>query len=500
MPRGVPRKPTHEELMQKVEEEAAINIVRAKPVLEQDLYKFNKYILKAEEGKEKVPLAPVHKEMCDFVSKNRRKKKLVLIPRGHLKSSLVTVGRAVQAIVADPTVRILIANATYNLACSFLTEVKRHLKFNENIRMMWGELANNPENWSANQITLAQGKVIHGKKEPTVTAMGIESNMTSQHYDMIILDDLVNKDYINTAEQIEKTIDFYKESLNLLEPNGELIAVGTRWDDRDLYGWIMDKDNNVIHDFDIFLRRAFEGDLKTGEAFQAIFPGKFTRKHLFKLYEQQGPYFFSSQYLNDPIPSEDAVFKQEWFHYYEPLNLRGMPLTHFTTVDPAISLEKDADFTAIVTTAMDQYRNIYIREIIRKRLTPSGIIAELFRIWEQYHPSEFALEDVAYQKALQYSLSEEMRRRNVYLPVREVKPANRSKVERIKGLQPLYVNAKIWHSKTVYNNQHLEDELLRFPRGKHDDVIDSLSYVLDVIYPPKRKVTRPRSHKYLYAQ
>ena len=737
-----------EELRNKIQEELRTNIAIAKPILERNLFKFNKYILKVADGKGKFELAAFHKEMCDFVADKKRNKKLILVPRGHLKSTLVTVGKSLQAICHNPQVRILIANATYNLACSFLTEIKRHLKFNVDLREFWGDMALGAETWSANDITLAQAKDFSGKKEPTVTAMGLESNMTSQHYDLIILDDLVNKDFINTTEQIQKTIDFYKESLNLLEPDGELVIVGTRWHDRDLYGWIMDTDNNVIQDFDVFFRQAYEGNLEDDNDFKPLFPGKFTRRYLKNLYDHQGPYFFSCtpartpilmadwttkpiceinggdqvigfengkglkknkliktkvvktmnrigivnevlmesgrkvwctpdhrwytgrfdkthrkykeakvgsrlsfvdkstglisfkerqlwcylagivdgegsfksgssititqsrvkngpvldkiisvldqlkidygitkrsafknhsesislsirksrsfvenllrytdfgkrdqaldymdkhlgsfvkyedkiisikkdkvepvyalqtdtgnyiawgyassncQYMNEPISAEDAIFKPEWFRYYEPLDLRGSTLNHFTAVDPAISMEKTADYTAIVTVALDQFNNIYVRNIIRKRLKPSEIINELFNIWEQYHPIDFALEDVAYQKALQYSLTEEMHKRQIYLPIKQVKPGTRSKDQRIQGLQPLYANGKIYHTKTIANEKQLEDELMRFPRGKNDDVIDAFSYLLDIIFPPRRRVSPAHKQHYLYS-
>ena len=166
-------------------------------------------------------------------------------------------------------------------------------------------------------------------------------------------------------------------------------------------------------------------------------------------------------------------------------------------VDPAISLEKDADYTAVVTVGMDQFQNIYVKNIVRKRMTPDELIKILFELNEQYHPQEIAVEDVAYQKALQYYITQEMNRKQIYLPITQVKPANRSKDQRIKGLQPLYSNGKIFHAKIVANIQQLEDELLRFPRGKHDDVVDALSYALDIIYAPNRKVTR-KNNKYLY--
>jgi predicted phage terminase large subunit-like protein len=489
-------RPTNEEIVKKIEEEAQINIPIAKGILENDLFKFNKMVLKAEEGKGKVPLANFHKDLCKFVTLRKNKKKLILIPRGHLKSTLVTVGYTLQQLLADPTKRILIANATYDLACSFLTDIKRHLKFNDKIHMVWGDLSRSPDAWSQNKITLSTAKGMHGKKEANVTAMGVESNLTSQHYDLITMDDVVNKDYVNTSDQIQKTIDFYKECLNLLEPNGQAIVIGTRWHDSDLYGWIMDTDNNVIGDFEIMIKKAFE-DGPNGEK-QYLFPDKFSKRHLAKLREQQGPYVFSCQYLNDPIPEEDADFKRGWFQQFEFTDLRGKPLNKFTMIDPALSVERSADFTAIVTVGVDNHHNIFIMDIRRIQAKPEQVIDEIFKVYEQWHPIFMGIEEVAFQKVLRYALHQEMNNRGLWLPLREVKPDRRTKDQRIRGLQPLYANRKIFHNKSVTNTNHLEDELLRFPVGKHDDVIDALSYGLDFWYPGKRKI-RTKVQNWLYA-
>lgn len=487
-----------EQLIEEYEKELAANIALARPVLTKDLYKFNKFVLGVEEGKDMLPMGQVHKELCAFIDQNKRKKKLTLIPRGHLKSTVITVGRTVQAICEDQTVRILIANATYSLACSFLTEVKRHLKFNDKIKLMWGDLTEGSEKWSESQITLSKSKQQGGKKEPTVTAMGVESNLTSQHYDIIIMDDVVNKDYVNTPDQIRKTIDFYKECLNLLEPTGEMIILGTRWDDSDLYGWILDPENNVIGDFDIFKREAYSGNLESGEDFQALYPEKFKRSHLLKLREQQGPYFFSSQYMNDPVSRDDATFKSDWFKEYDPTDMRGKPLNYFVAVDPAISLEQEADFSAIVTAAVDEDGFIYLIDVERLKVKPSDLIDKIFEKWRTYGPILIGIEEVGFQKTLQYSMSERMQQTGQYLPIRPIKPNNRTKDQRIRGLQPLYANGRILHSKHVRNIKAFEDELIRFPRAKHDDTIDAFSYLLDFMFPAKRKKSSNKRHKYLY--
>lgn len=489
--------PTKEEIAKKIEEEVQTNIPIARQVLHNNLFKFNRLVLKVEEGKGNSPLAPVHQEMCTFVEKNKRKKKLLLVPRSHLKSTIITVGYSLQQLLANPSIRILIANATYDLACSFLTDIKRHLKFNENIHLIWGDLSKDPEKWSENEIMLGGVKTMHGKKEPNVTAMGVESNLTSQHYDLIIMDDLVNEKMVNTQEQIAKTVRFYKEALNLLEPTGQLIVVGTRFRDDDLYGWIMDKDNQVLTDFEVMVKRAYEGVLEDNPTI--LFPGKFTAQHLMKLRAQQGSYFFSSQYLNDCIPIEDADFKREWFQYFEYSDLQGKPLNKFTMIDPALSQEKSADFTAIVTVALDNFNNIYILDVRRIQAKPQEVIEEIFKVWEQWHPIYMGIEEVAFQKALRYALQQEMNNRNKWLPLKEVKPANRTKDQRIRGLQPLYANRKVFHNKSMANTVYLEDELLRFPLGKNDDIIDALAYGLDFWHPGRQKVSHRGSKRYLYA-
>lgn len=732
-----------EELIKKIQEEIEVSSTLVKKVLLGNLFKFNRFALGIEEGKSTVKLAPFHKEMCSFIDKNPRRFKLILVPRGHLKSSMVTIGKSIQWMYQDPSVRILIANATYKMACTFVGQIQRHLKFNQKLIERFGGIADNPVNWTSDTITLEAAKESHGKKEATLTGFGMGGNLVSQHYDKIILDDIVNRDSINTREQIEKSILFLKDILDLLEPGGELIILGTRWHDEDLYGWIMDKDNDMISSFDVFQRPAYTGNLRDHLNFQALWPEKFSRDVLEKLYREKGPYEFSCtpyhtpilmadwrvkpisqvqegdvivgwtmpkndrkklipskvkkvmekkddvykvtlksgrivyctkdhkwytrkpdkthkayseakigkklrfvfepqnyddvsekdterlwgwiggmfdgegscsggsifihqskshnpqvhkmigivldklgfqykkndrcyqlnggleerrrflfkakptqgykiedalwkrgarfvkekdevigielykknqdvyaletetgnyiawgyassncQYLNDPVPDEDATFQRKWFHYYDETELKGRPLNKFTTCDPAISQEKEADFTTIVTVGVDHFHNWYILDIFRDHVTPQQLINQLYITYERWHPIEIGIENVAFQKVLQYSLNEEGRKRRKYLPIVEVKPEKRTKDERVRGLQPMYANGTIFHYKDMVYNSYLEDELTRFPRGKHDDIVDALSYMKDIVSAPRNATQNyERSYaagKYLY--
>ena len=469
-------------------------VVKAKGL--EDLFIFNKYVLDVEQGKQK--LGKFHKELCHFVTDDIKRKKLILMPRGHLKSTLVTIGYSLQRIVQNPNVRILILNATYQLATDFLTEIKRHLQQNQYLRELYPEIAESadaPTEWSQDRITLQ--RTDHNIKGPTVWASGVESNLVGSHPDLIIMDDVVNRDNTSTREQIEKVILRYKDALDLLEPGGSLIVVGTRWVEADMYSWLMDKDSGIRQSYDIMIKKSYTGDLLTGEDFQALWPEKFSLKELQDRQREKGWYEFSAQYQNNPIPQEDADFKKEWFQYYDIEEYRGQNVKTVMSIDPAISLDKDADYTAITVWAVDGFGNIFNRDIARGHWKPNQIIDQIFNLYELWHPEMVLLETVAYQKALAYSLREEMQTRRRFLPIVEIKQQEKSKDQRIRGLQPLYMNKKMFHRKQLPLTSYLEEELLAFPRSKHDDLIDSLSMTLDYLIKPRQKVNRYK-HQYLY--
>lgn len=468
-------------------------VVRVKAL--EDLFIFNKFVLGIEGGAGKTELADFHREICHFVTDDQKKKKLMLVPRGHLKSTLITIGYCVQQIVKNPNIRILIRSATWQMAVDFLTEIKNHLTKNEELIRLYGHIADSPSEWSQDRITLQRTDT--NVKGPTVWAMGIDGNLVGSHPDLIIDDDLVNRENVRTTEGQQKVILKYKDTLDLLEVGGQYILIGTRWSEGDLYGWILDKDNDIKQSYNVMIRQAYQGNLETGEGFQALWPEKFTQKELKTRLREKGWYEFSAQYLNDCIPDEAATFKRTWFKYYDMTDVRGKQLNKYIMVDPAISLKKEADYTAMVVVGIDQFQNIFVLDVIRGHWTPNEVINAMFALQELWHPMYFGLETVAYQKALSYTLREEMQKRGRFMSIKELLPNDRSKDQRIQGLQPLYENGKVHHRKDLPLNWAFEGELTSFPRGKNDDMIDAFAYVLDFLVPPREKRDRYNKH-YLY--
>ena len=356
-------------------------------------------------------------------------------------------------------------------------------------------------------ITLPTGDGSYQSKEATVTAYGLGGSLVSQHYDVIIIDDPHNRENTNTKDQIDKVKQSYSDLLDLLEPGGQLIIIGTRWHDDDLYGLVLNKSNIQSREFDIFIRQAIT-EMKIGheqgghykiESGNVLWPEKYNLRALSALLNEKGLYDWSCQYQNQPVDDENAVFHKQWFHEYDPTDLKDRKLNKFTAIDPAISLKERADFTAIVTVGVDVLNKIYVLEVKRGHYTEEQMIDELFLTNERWHPMNICIETVAFQKTLQHYIMKEVKKRGRTLPLNEVLPeTSESKEKRIRSLQPMYMRSDVFHSVGVANIEYLEDELLRFPKGKNDDIIDSLAYAIRASFPARMKEKEDHRRAFLY--
>lgn len=211
-----------------------------------------------------------------------------------------------------------------------------------------------------------------------------------------------------------------------------------------------------------------------------LFPERLTTQFLESQRKTQGSYIFAHQYQNEIIPSEDQDFKKEWIVYYEALPKVAYT---FAFVDPAISLEPGADFTAVVVVDVSLDGTWYVRAAKRSRITATQTIELIFNLAKNFNCKMIGVETVAYQMALMHFLNDEMRKRKVTLPIHAVNrgPAV-SKSMRIRSLVPRFEWGRIYLKRGLFD---LEDELNKFPRGSYDDLLDALQSIEEIAYPPE---------------
>ncbi len=187
---------------------------------------------------------------------------------------------------------------------------------------------------------------------------------------------------------------------------------------------------------------------------------------------------FYGQYLNDPLDEEMLEFKREWFQAFSPspeLSQKLQQVPALISVDPAFRLKQHADYTGLVVTKTLSDNNVYILEAKGIKVTPKGLVDEIFNLVKQYgNVYKVLVETVTSQLMLMDLLNDEMRRRNQFFVIEEVKPdSNEVKAVRIRNLIPHYANRRIFHAPHLVS---LEEQLIEFPKGAHDDIIDALAY------------------------
>ena len=424
-------------------------------------------------------MGKIHRRVEKFLRKVKQNKKkgIVLLPRNHLKTTQITICWTIQQLLNNPDLRIFITNERLENAKSFLREIKTHFEKNEKLRFLYGNLVNEKEKWTETQIILKTRKI--NRKEPTIQTGSVDTSLVSQHYDIILADDLVSRNNTKTREQREKVIQYWKDLLSLLEPTGTIIDIGTRWNFDDLHGWLIKQKG-----FETMIVSCFDSN---GDP---IFPEKFTRQDLLTIKTEIGTYDFSCLYNNNPTDDETADFKRSWFeNRYLPKEIAGKQMNAFVTIDNAPSTKKGTDWIGIIVNLVDRENRWYFDLVLRFKGNTPALINKMFEINEQYHPIQFGVEQKAFEDLIKPYLDEEMRKRNQFFSCVELKDKGTRKEERIRGrLQPRFNSGAIFlKADATDNTEDLVDELIRFPFANNDDLSDSAQYQEEIAYKPDKQ-------------
>lgn len=178
---------------------------------------------------------------------------------------------------------------------------------------------------------------------------------------------------------------------------------------------------------------------------------------------------YSSEYAKQEIEGmfvdfEGARVKREWLRYSE----RPRVVSVAMGVDLAVSLKEEADYTAIVVVGEDAYGTIHVLDVFRDKLLFNDILATIKSFARKWNPSVIAIEKVQAQAYVAQELL-----RTTDLPIDMVTP-ERDKLSRFMPVEGKLEHGYIHLSRDL--PQMFEDELLAFPNGQNDDMVDAFVY------------------------
>jgi hypothetical protein len=175
----------------------------------------------------------VHKESIETLESSATRK-IVVMPRGTFKSTLGSVAYPMWRLERDPNLTILLDSEIYSNSKTFLREIKGHYQSDRYIQIFGDRVG---PKWDESEIIL--GSRTRNRKEASITCGGVETVKVGQHYDLIIGDDYNSPTNSETPEKCQKVIDHVRYNLNILNPRGEYLLIGTRYAERDVIGFFL---------------------------------------------------------------------------------------------------------------------------------------------------------------------------------------------------------------------------------------------------------------------
>jgi len=473
-------------------------------------------------------LGSCHEEVLNWWTRQTSKThQLLLFPRDHQKSRLVAY-RVAWELTKDPTIRVLYISATANLAEKQLGFIKSILT-SEIYRRYWPLHVNQDEGrrkkWTNSEIMLDHpSREAEKVRDPSIFTGGLTTSLTGMHCDIAVLDDCVVYENAYTKEGREKVKSQYSLLSSIEAANAKEWVVGTRYHPADLYNDLMQMEEETFNEegdidgkepiYEIFERAVEDRGDGTGVFLwprQQRKDGKwfgFDQKILAK---KRGQYLdrgqFRAQYYNDPSDPDNVPVSRDKFQYYERKFLkqengywfyRGNRLNVFAAVDFAFSLNKKADYTAIVVVGIDSENQIFVLDIDRFRTDRiSEYFEHLLTLSNKWGFRKLRAEVTVAQNAIVRQIKDLVRENGLAISIDEFRPQRGSKEERISAtLEPRYDNMAIWHYKGG-ECQTLEEELsTRNP--PHDDVIDALASAIDIAVKPTRNLSNQRKSSIIW--
>ena len=196
--------------------------------------------------------------------------------------------------------------------------------------------------------------------------------------------------------------------------------------------------------------------------------------------EDLGELVFAQEYLAEFISEGAQMFRSHWFNYYKlgvgTLWCEGekfdinRDLVKFATVDLAASTKESADYTVISVFGYHmQSDRLFMLDMIRDRFEAPDIVPQIKRAIGIHNLEWVGIEKTGYQLAIvQFARREGLR-------IKELR-ADKDKRSRALPLSAKMERGLVYFPQNEEWVGEVERELLTFPVGTHDDIVDTLAY------------------------
>jgi predicted phage terminase large subunit-like protein len=405
----------------------------------------------------------------EVVARGENDNLLIFAPPGSAKSTYVSVLFPAWYLANNPTHNVLAATHSVEFAERWGRKVRNDVSLNALTLGIEPDKANQ----AAARWALTSGGEYYG--------VGAGVGISGFRADLGLIDDPFGSREDAWSETVRaKRWDWYVDDFSArLKPGARRVIMHTRWHEEDIAGRVLDQINRGIIKARVLSIPAIakDGDAlgrKPGEYLWDDPKGYNYGHYLRSRQRESSPMMWSALYQQEPAPEEGDYFKSEWLKPYDkapdPKTMRV-----YGGSDYAVTAD-GGDYTCHAVVGLDPEGRMYLLDLWRAQAASDGWIEAFCDLVLKWKPIGWAEEQGQIRAGVGPYLDRRSRERRAFV-AREAFPTRGDKAVRaqsIRGrmaLDGLYVPIHAaWYPA-------LRSELLSFPAGKHDDQVDALGLV-----------------------
>jgi predicted phage terminase large subunit-like protein len=401
---------------------------------------------------------------------------MLFLPPGSAKSTYATVVAPTWAMGVKPGFKVICASYGSDLSRKFGRRTRSIIK-QEGYRAVFNTTLSS-ESSAADEWALENGS--------EYMAGGILSVLTGNRADFIPIDDPTKGRREASSEATQKsTIDAYQDDiLTRLKPGGSLMITQTRWDMNDLAGQILPENYNgesgIIECRDgntweviCIPAKCEKVDDPLGRAIgDYIWPEWFPRDH-WKPFERL-PRTWSALYQQRPAPENGDYFKREWIRTCKTLPpLRNMRV--YGGSDYAVTSD-GGDYTVHGVIGIDPDNRMYLLDLWREQSSSDEWVEAFCDLVLKWRPIGWAEESGQIKSGVGPFLTKRMIEKRA-LVYRETFATRGDKAIRAQSIRGRMAMDGLYIQEDAPFLTDLISEMMSFPVGVHDDQVDMLGLI-----------------------
>lgn len=421
----------------------------------------------------------VHKDICrrlekfsDEVAAGLSPRLILMLPPRSGKSELASVQFPPWHMGRHPEHEIISTSHTASLANGFSRKVRGIMR-TPAFKTVFPKTILDKDNQNTEGWLTTRG----GGYVPA----GVGGAIVGKGAHILVIDDPVKNAEEAESETAREAIwDWYTSvAYTRLAPGGGVIIIMQRWHDDDLSGRLErlmkqgEGDNWEIVRYPAIA----EQDEKFRKKGEALHPERYDLEALEAIKRAVGPRVWAALYQQSPVMDEGSYFSPEMIRTYLPGEL-PQRLTYYSAWDLAISKNDRADWTVGLTVGVDEEDNIWLVDMRRDRMDSFEIVEAILDTYKLYPADMVGIEKSHVQMAIGPILEKRQAERNLYqMHIEELKPGNRDKELRARAIQGRARQGKVFFPLEAPWFLEMRSEMLAFPFGQHDDMVDALAWI-----------------------